>query len=139
MVSLKWLNLTIIKNTNTMAVIKYESSVGFTVEDLQKIFADPKLKSAKVYNSCMYADYTQEQLEKSIVKDFEPIDGIFVEYGIIASYDLTGKSEPFTIEKLLEKLPDEHPDMIIERDVEDGYRYEDYDVILISEDYVVFC
>ncbi len=122
-----------------MSVIKYESSVGFTVEDLQKIFADPKFESAKVYNSCMYADYTQEQLEKSIVKDFEPIDGIYVDSGIIATYNFEGKSEPFTIEKLLEKLPEEYPDMIIERDVEDGYRYENYEVILISEDYVVFC
>ena len=122
-----------------MEIIKHTSLTGFTVEDLKKLFSDSKLKSAKIYNSCMYEDYTIEKLKKSEIKEFEPIDGIYVEYGLVATYNFCRETEPFTVEKLLESLPNDNPDLVLERDIEDGYRYADYEVILITNEYVVFC
>jgi hypothetical protein len=122
-----------------MKLIKITNPEGLTLKEIRSILEDEKFSDLPVFNSCFAVDYTEKILKrKSPAGEFEPIDGIYEDCGIIAVYSFEKKYNPLTVKEFLSKLPDD-PELTIERDVDDGFRYEAYETMLVSEKLVVFC
>lgn len=109
---------------------------NFTLKDLIDITRNCSL-DAVILNSCMYPDYTAENIED--VQKFEPILDFYGEYSTItAHYNFnTHSSKAVTLKQLIEKgLP---MTSTIEHDVDDGYVYSNYDNIVYTEKIIILC
>ena len=111
------------------------SKQDFTLGELFEVVINCE-NNTKILNSCFTPEYTKQQLELNNISDFEPVDEFYLE----SSKTLTAvswKNGNVTIEDL--KLKSFLLDCTIERDVEDGYVYSNYDNIVFNENYIVLC
>lgn len=123
---------------NTILIMKPKifTKEDFTLKDLIDITRNCSL-DAIILNSSWYPNYTAENIED--IDKFEPILDFYGEYSTItAHFDFNGESsKAITLEQLIDKgLP---MTSTIERDVEDGYVYSNYDNIVYTEKIIVLC
>lgn len=100
-----------------------------TIEDIRLILEllDNK-EDYKVYNSNFYLDYS----EISDIYQFEPVTYISFEdnYVVYSWRDV----EAINVNEFLKKLVLCKQDRGLERDIEDGYVYEDYENLIVRYD-----
>lgn len=106
----------------------------FTVTQLLKYLKSNKVPdTAKLYNSCYYLAHTSELLEQGRIGE---LDSIFLldHNTNTAVFDFVSKREPLTVKDLTDLPIKEAP---LQRDVEDGYVYSNYDNITHNNEFVV--
>lgn len=83
----------------------------------------------EVYNSNMMLDYSITADKK----DFEPITAIYPIRNI-ANYSWNTNQTPIGIEEFREQLLKCNKDYGIEREIEDGFVYAEYETLIIRDD-----
>lgn len=108
----------------------------FTVTQLLRYLENTGIpRTAKLYNSCSHDTHTVELLKRGEIINFEPICGLYEEdYTVTAVYDFEGKQPTLTVEDLY-TITNKY--LCIERDIEYGYVYSNYDTIVCNKEHVV--
>lgn len=112
---------------------------NFTLGELLEITKDCN-PNARLLNSCFYPETTLIYLEENNISYFDKITDFHLCYmTITATNDLFSQLEelPFTLNKLKELNFD--LDCFIDRDVEDGFIYHNYNNIVFNKDYIILC
>lgn len=114
---------------------KEDFTLGELIEETEDLS-----DSVLVLNSCYYSDYTCENIDED---DFEQILDFYNEgYITMVGYVFNGVlDETMTLGEVRQYAKD-NPDMLIkpiERDIEDGYTYSNYDHIVFNDKRVVLC
>lgn len=116
------------------------SKQDFTLGELFEVVVNCE-NNTKILNSCFTPEYTKQLLDKYDTGHFEPIDEFYLEgsktlTAVYFNSDISD-SNCLTIEELTDR---NFPlDCTIERDVEDGYVYSNYDNIVFNKNYIVLC
>ena len=105
---------------------------ALTIADLTNLTKEFNLSNQFCLNSCFTKDYTLALCEAETFNMFEPICGVDNDtYQTTFWFEFSNKNIPLTISTVLEKLSKaEHISNEIERDVEDGYRYESFETVI---------
>jgi len=118
------------------------SKKDFTLRDFIKL-SEVFNKDAKILNSCMTTNYTKMKLEKNDITDFELITGFYPEFDIIADFNFgpIDVNKALTVEYLLNLIQSKNIDLNrhIERDVDDGYVFQEYDNIVFNNYFIILC
>ena len=116
------------------------SKKDFTLKDLIDVTINCE-NDTKLLNSNFTPEYTKQLLEEYNTAHFEIIDEFYLESSktltAVSFNDDTGETNCITIEELTNKY---FPlDSTIERDVDDGYVYSNYENIVFNKNYIVLC
>ena len=111
------------------------SKKDFTLGELFDVVINCE-SNTKILNSCFTPEFTKNHLELNIISHFEPIDEFYLDSYKTLTVSVW-KNGNITIGDLEERL---FPlDCTIERDVDDGYVYSNYENIVFNENYIVLC
>jgi hypothetical protein len=114
---------------------------GFSLFHLMQSTNSICTPETKIYSSSMFLDYTIDQISKGEVKDFEPIIAFHDEtYSIIAQWSMLQNEKAIDLQGLVNffnRLDAKSQNVLIEFDVEDGYRYDNYKHIILTNQYIV--
>ena len=111
----------------------------FTFSELIE-FLKGENKSIEIYSSCYYADYTIECINEGKYDMFEPIIGIYKSsYSLTMCDDMEGKKPAMNIDDLIRfyEKSQYHHKCNIDRDVEDGYRFENFEHAILTDTHLV--
>lgn len=113
----------------------------FTLAELGDFCKDAK-ESVGIYSSCFTMDYTIKLLKEgcNVGVDFEPILSLEEESHVItALYNFEKREGEINIKYLRHfyELVGRARDFNIERDVEDGYTFQNYDTAILTDKYLV--
>ena len=111
------------------------SKQDFTLSELFDVVVNCE-SNTKILNSCFTPEYTKQQLELNNISDFEPVDEFYLESSEVITA-VSWKNGSITIEELTNRNFPLY--CTIERDVEDGYVYSNYDNIVFNENYIILC
>ena len=101
---------------------------SLTISDLIDIVKEFDLSDQFCLNSCFTKEYTLSLCESETFNMFEPICGVNLEtYQCEFWYEFSDKLSKS------ENLSNE-----IERDVDDGYRFESFETVIITQNYLIF-
>ncbi len=115
------------------------SMINFTVGDLLELVKDCN-DDAVFYNSCMNSPYTLEHINDDTNNIFEPILAFQNEdTHLIAEYNFTMKDKCVTLGEFKKFVTDLNINLniSIERDLDDGYVFENYGGILATKDRII--
>ena len=113
----------------------------FTVNDFLEQVKDCN-EDAIIVNACMYPNYVEELLDKGEYY-FETIRGFYNEgYEVIIDYSFSSEiNEGKTLKEFIQFLETEkvNKEVCLNRDVEDGFVYSNYDDIVFNKEFIVLC
>ena len=113
---------------------------NFTVADLLEVTKDCN-ENAYILNSNYTLDSTQKQLEQGAF-NFEAILDLYDEgYEVIVNFSW---GDDYMASRTLRYFREfsaglKNKDIPLNRDVEDGYKFANYDNIVYNENYIVLC
>lgn len=115
------------------------STEGFTLAQLTD-FATTFAPDARWFNSNMTEEYTIRMLQENSFSFLEAITGIDPDqYGTTACayvpYHI-GEGQPINMNYVLENRS-LLPEMVLERDIEDGFVFSTYQTVIIHENHLV--
>lgn len=120
----------------TSFLIKFSA---LTVADLKSLVKEFDLKNQICMNSNFTEDYTVKLATTDSFDKFTPITMVHVDkYEVTFVADFNTKHTGKTISEIYETLSVTSDELEIERDVDDGYRFEAYEQVLITDNYLIF-
>lgn len=113
---------------------------SLTISDLIDIVKEFDLSDQFCLNSCFTKEYTLSLCESETFNMFEPICGVNLEtYQCEFWYEFSNKNTPIKISVIMDKLSkSENLSNEIERDVDDGYRFESFETVIITQKNLIF-
>lgn len=94
-----------------------------------------------ILSSDYTSDHTHKLLSNDNIEDFNPVRNIYAsDMEVYSDFSSLGTTGDYILKQLLELLPDMQDGnnmMCLNRDVEDGYVYSDYDYWTFNDKYLV--